>query len=250
MQVLMILTVPAVLGVGIELLCKLLPLPPLWAPAGITVMSLAIYSLPFKQSPSPDTSKSTYNTISVSGMTGRYEETCGSVHTYQVAGAGFSRTIEYGDFRRTTFGLRGYAGTDKNNTQFSIRAINPYTQIDTRWVGFGVGINVGDFIFDGDPVEEHVYPQVGLRLGPYDKFFAEGRFADHFPGTFPAPLLKLGIGFGLQNGGAIRLGLSDAGFYFSPYLLTRSGLAIEPFAAYGDEKTHQIGMTLHFRFGR
>jgi hypothetical protein len=62
--------------------------------------------------------------------------------------------------------------------------------------------------------------------------------------------MKIGVRVSQKNGGAIRLGLSDAGFYFLPSPLTRSGLVIEPFAAYGDKQTHQTGMTLHHRFGK
>ncbi len=222
-----------------------------WVYCGMAALSPALLIIMPQAQVPQDTVKSDYATFSIGGMTGQYEESCGPTHSYNVGGIGIVGTHHYSQHQKLTYGLRGYFGTDKENAEngrkFSLRVVNPYLQYDTRYVGIGIGGHAGDLIFGGAD-DEHLYPGALLRLGPYNKFFVEGKLANHFPGSFPAPLLKLGIGIGLQNEGSIRLGISDAGFYVNPYLTTQSGLVIDPFLGFGNGQNHQFGLTFHYRF--
>jgi phosphatidylglycerol:prolipoprotein diacylglycerol transferase len=257
--VLKLFALPILAGAGFELMQRLDQFRLRWAMAGVVVASPILFGGKLENATPPDTAKSNYTTISAGAMRGRYqEENCNRItnHTYGVGGGGISHTQRFGEFNKLTYGIRGYLGTDEGDNSFSIRGINPYVQYDIRWVGFGLGGHAGDLIFDGDP--ENLYPQASLRIGPYDKFFVEGRLADHFPGSWPDPLIKLGIGFGLKNEGSLRLGISSAGgngtdLYVNPYIPLNGRFVIDPFLAYGSksgQESYQLGLTLHYRFHR
>ncbi|GAI97967.1 unnamed protein product [marine sediment metagenome] len=180
-------------------------------------------------------------------MQGGYHETCGPDHTYNIGGVGVSQTHKYGEFQKLNYGIRGYIGQDWNGGKVTVYGVNPYIKYDFRLIGIGGGGHLGNLIFDGD--ELNLFPQLDLRLGPYDIFFVEAQLADHFPGSWPATVFKLGIGTGfeLKDGTSLRFGISDAGFYLNPYIPIENGLVVDPFFSYGDKSTYQIGLRLHYR---
>ncbi len=246
---LIIITLPAFIGIVIQLVRSFAkPLIP-WAKITALAVSIVFISSSFDTDNPTDEKKTRYYNISLAGMMGKYEETCGPVHSYSVGGVGISRTDRFGQFDKLEYGVRGYIGNDTNGGSNKILGINPYVQRDFHWIGLGLGINLGDLYVDGDYLEHGSFLQAGLRIGRLDKFFIEGKLADHFPGPFPAPLIKLGIGFGLKNEGSLRLGISDAGWYVHPDLPIGNNWVISPFLALGDENTLQVALVLRFKFG-
>jgi prolipoprotein diacylglyceryltransferase len=242
---LIIITLPAFTGIMIQLVRRfakrLIP----WATITALAISVVFICSSFDTDNPADETKTSYYSVSFAGMTGKYEETCGPVHSYSVAGVGISRTDRSGQFDRLEYGVRGYIGNDTNGGSYRIRGINPYVQRDFREIGLGFGINLGGLYLDGE--DYSLFPQAGLRIGRLDKFFIEGKFADHFPGPFPAPIIKLGIGFGLKNEGSLRLGISDAGWYVQPDLPISNNWIISPFLAAGSENFFQFGLTLRHK---
>lgn len=249
MITLMIIALPAFSGVVIQLFRCFAKSYLRWAAITTIIASMIFIGSSFDTEAPADTSETSYNNISIAGMFGQYPETCGPTHNYSVGGVGISHTKRVGLFKKYEIGIRGYIGEDRNGGSNRILGVNPYFQADYHWIGLGFGVHAGNLFFDGEYLGGSFFPQVAVRLGPWDKFFIEGRLADHFPGSWPAPLLKFGIGFGLKNEGSLRLGISDAGWYISPYLPIKDRLIINPFIAIGDEETFQIGLTLRFRLG-
>lgn len=211
----------------------------------IILVSILFISSGTDTQPPPEDRKPGYYSFSLSGMMGEYVETCGPTHDYGVLGSGVSYIKELRKDTKLEFGARGYFGTDTNWGSYQILGINPYIQADFHIIGFGIGGHFGDLYFDGDPLR--AFPQASLRIGSYDKFFIAARLGDHFPGGFPAPIIKFEFGFGLKNEGSLRFGISDAGFYLNPHIPLRKGIVISPFIAYGDEETYQLGLALRFR---
>jgi len=248
MITLMILALPAFIGLTIQISRCLSKKYLRWAEITILVTSILFINTNFDTSTPNNESKTGSFNLSLAGMLGEYVETCGGSHYYEVLGAGISHTRELSQFNRLKLGIRGYLGSDRNRGSYHILGINPYLQTDLHWIGFGIGGHFGELYFDGEPANSFL--QASVRIGPYDKFFVEARFGDHYPGSIPAPALKLGIGFGFKNGGSFRLGISDAGYYINPHIPLKSGAAISPFIAFGDENTYQFGLTLKFRLGK
>jgi hypothetical protein len=246
MATLIFITLPAFMGVIVQLVRSFAKNIFSWATITGIAASIIFIASSFDSKNPPDSSESSYYCISLAGMVGEYEETCGPVHSYYVGGLGISRTVKFNQFKKLEYGLRVYAGYDENDGSYHIQGINPYLQADYQWIGYGIGLHAGDLFFDGSPANS--LWQASLRIGPYDKFFIEGRLADHFPGPFPSPVIKLGIGFGLKNDGSLRFGISDAGWYVHPYLPI-GNLVISPFLAVGDKNTSQFGLTVRYKFG-
>ena len=205
----------------------------------------------------PDSLTGDVDQFSVGVMQGRYVETCGPPRNYRVTGFGYSRTNVYDKYSRFTYGIRGYAGTDKvdkvrdprrDDDELKIRGFNPYMLWDLHYLGIGFGMNFGNLVFDGDPEEKAI--QAHLRLEQYNRFFLDYRIADHYPGFSPAPFLKLGLGFSNRKGSTTRIGISDAGFYAEYYGPINPKVYIHPFLAFGEDETYQFNMTLHYLISR
>lgn len=206
----------------------------------------------------PDSLTGDVDQFSVGVMQGRYVETCGPPRNYRVTGFGYSRTNVYDKYSRFTYGIRGYAGTDKVaegeedlsyvNREIKIRGFNPYVLWDLHYLGIGFGVHSGKLASDGESLSGGA--QAHLRLGPYDGFFIDTRIGDHYPGPSPAPFLKMGFGISNQRGSTTRIGISDAGYYVEYYGPINRNVYFHPFFAIGDEETYQLNMTLHYLISR
>ena len=198
----------------------------------------------------PDSLTMDAHQFTISGMNGRYEESCGGVNKYNVVGIGYSRTEKFSGFNRFTYGARGYLGSDQavsgsGGFSKSIRGINPFILYDRRWIGIGAGFHAGQLVFDNDRTE--AFPQFSLRLGPYDRFFIESKVGDHYPGPSPGGFFKLGIGFSNQKGSTFRVGVADPGIYASLYRPITDNLYLHSFvAAWEVEKFYQLNLGLHY----
>ena len=193
---------------------------------------------------------SSYITIGVGGMTGKYQETCGPVHTYDVAGGSVAYTRQLSKYNSYTLKLRGYVGEDKNDGKLPIRAINPFAEWNSRWIGVGAGAHVGDLVLDGELLNTKLMFAGKLRFGQLRHVFLNARVGDHDPGSFPSGFIKLGLGFGFgdKSGSNVQIGISDAGYYINPYIvLPDQRVILSPYLS-GAKETYQVGLNLVVRF--
>ncbi len=207
---------------------------------------------------------------------------------YTVAGAGYSFTKDDPSRQVTTrFGANIVAGgynqlrqSDNFERKRTLVDINPYVKYDTKWVGIGAGLHLGNMVFTtGDrrkkydsnppmPREGNFYtflmPQLDLRIGVKRFFFGDFHLADQFPASVPGLAFQAGIGsgFGLKNGLNLRAGLSflePTSFYLSGYFPIADQIVIEPLFLFtgSDERTNyavklpenQFSLGISYRFG-
>ena len=242
---------------------------------------------------------SSYVTVSLSGMRGQYPEgtpglhhtgECGPqhLHRYKIGGGGVAYTLIRRNRRRFAVGLRGFGGTESwddykvsgssgpvpgSGGSHTIWGVNPYVGFDSRWVGFSVGANFGDLFNEGhrealsgrtfDENSDRFAPraQLSARLGPKDVVFWEMKINDHFPGSYPKPEMQFGIGIGLPHEGALRVGVSDVGWYLNPEIGVQGGLIFSPFASYmghdqvkdgvvvAEKDRYLFGLSVRYSFG-
>jgi hypothetical protein len=194
-----------------------------------------------------------YVTIGAGGTGGSYVESCGPARRYGVGGVSAAYTESLGP--STSYTVRGqvFAGADEARTtegyspdRQEIAGASLHAQYDWRYVGLGAGVAAGGLVLDGEA--QSLLPSAMLRVGRLDGFFAEARLFNAEPTPVPAPGLLVGIGAAMDDrGSTLRAGVSASGFYGSMTVVTRGGTEIEPFAAYGDAETHQIGLMLRQR---
>lgn len=207
---------------------------------------------------------------------------------YTVAGAGYSYTKDDPARQITTrFGANIVAGgyrqirqSDNFESNRTIVDINPYAKYDTKWVGIGAGLHLGNLVYTtGDRRKKYdeyppmpsegnfhtfVMPQFDLRIGVKRFFFADFHLADQFPASVPGLAFQTGIGsgFGLRNGLNLRTGLSflePSSFYISGYLPVADQIVIEPlflWTAKGERSWYtvklpenQFSLGISYRFG-
>ncbi len=234
----------------------------------------------------------TYKSVSLGGATGKLtnyhrayrDEGCGSVasyeyfdHDYQLVGLGYSSTTLYSaPYRKITLGVNAYFGDHTQIIQSTgkqesrrLFGMNPYALNDREWWGIGAGLHLGtlSYITENHTEETMVdplsgrktmrfYPQIYLRLGPEKLFFADYRFASHFPSALPGYRQQLGIGtgFGVAEGPLLRFGTTFMHYYLSGSVPIRNRLVLLPFIAWGTEpefsgeRQWQWSMGLSYRF--
>ena len=291
LTVLYIIIFPGILGVCWQIY-KALTIPFLrWLPLALVAGCIILMGQTLKNNETDD-SKSSFHTLSFGGMFGKYEYESGEIvgyyypescaeevveperyepeykyytyeQKYKVGGLSYSYNHIDGKYRKGRFGLRLYAGNnecfiqnfDAKISDQIILGINPYYHYDWRWVGLGGGFHLGTLPSVNN--KWTIFPQFDLRFGPCDIVFSEISVADHFPGSFPAPLIKIGIGtgLGLTNGTALRFGTThSAGNYISASIPVKNKLVIEPFYGFGStnyfsgEVGSQFSLKLNYRF--
>lgn len=207
---------------------------------------------------------------------------------YTVAGAGYVYTKDDPAKQVTTrFGASLVAGgysqlrqSDNFESKMTVLDINPFAKYDTRWIGIGAGLHIGNLAyttgereksFDYNPPKPLkgnfntiIMPQFNLRLGVKRFFFADFHLADQFPASVPGLAFQAGIGtgFGLRNDFNLRAGLSfleRSSFYLSGYFPIEDHLVIEPlflWTAKGERTLYtiklpenQFALGISYRFG-
>jgi phosphatidylglycerol:prolipoprotein diacylglycerol transferase len=202
--------------------------------------------------PPPESSyPRSYVTVGGSGMGGSYQEGCGGMHDYRAFGFSVGYTKATAPEMSYSVRAQVFGGEDTERGELRrmpIRGVTLKGSLDTKYLGVTLGGAFGDFLdFDADP--QHAFLVAGLRVG--SKVFLEGRLADHEPTAFPGPVLQVGIGGRINKSGSLlRLGLSDTGLYLTANIVAGSGFEVEPFLSYGDERTHNYGLTVRKRFGK
>lgn len=188
-----------------------------------------------------------YTTFGAAASTGSYVESCGGAHRATVMGGSVTRTLPVGTDSWTDLRVYGFGGTDRDDhARVGIGGVGGSVAVDTRWVGAGIGLLAGNLVVDGLP--EPVFPTAHLRLGRLDRFYLEGRLAEHEPVGIPLPGITVGAGFGVGDGGRLGAGVSMAGFYLTG-LIPAERWGFEPFAAWGSTENWQFGLAVGARTG-
>ena len=263
---------PAVFFVGLEVFRAFGTLRYKWIYACSIILPLLLMSQTLPQI-QPDTAQSkkytSYRTIGGGLATGNYTDAkyvntgsgCQDINDYMyftqkyvMGGGGYSFTKFTPDSKKiVNYGGNVYFGNYSQTRQYdsleitkSLFGINPFIKYDSRWIGIGGGLHIGNLAYTtGDsekelteiPEKSHfttpVFPQVYLRVGPSDKFFAELNIADHFPVSIPG--LSFMAGFGgsplPDKDFKFRIGttfLDHGPYYFSAYLPFQDKIVIEP----------------------
>ena len=231
----------------------------------LVFVSLILMSQTYPEQATSDSSKISYNTISVGGLFGKQDlsmvmEDCngndisGTVykHRYQLAALGLSRTIQTGIAKSFTFGLNAYTGIhdeyatgaiESDRPELRSYGFNPFVQLDLPYFALGAGAHLGDmsFIYAQPQVTSvkrySFYPQAYMRFGDLNRFFGEVSFARQFPGSFPGSVFSANIGFGMRKGiankGVFRIGTSTAtGLFLSPTIPMGSHFVMEPYVGF------------------
>ena len=204
---------------------------------------------------------------------------------YVAGGGGYSITKLFEDKNKVlTYGGNAYFGNysqtreyDSLKTTKFLFGLNPYIKYDTRWIGVGGGLHLGNLAYTlGDSEEEldeipekryfttPVFPQFYLRLGPSDIVFAELHIADQFPVSVPGLAFIAGIGCSPFHNKdyKFRIGTTflDQGPYFvSAYLPYKDRIVIEPLFLWtgndwstmspADLPEMQFSLGVSYRFG-
>ncbi len=121
--------------------------------------------------------------------------------------------------------------------------ISPYINYDRKWIGIGGGLHFGNISYvienrgeSGYGIPESgskstpVYPRLYVRIGQENIFFADYRFANHFPSALPGFRHQLGIGtgFGSESGVQARFGTTFLHYYLAGHYPVKNKFVLEP----------------------
>jgi prolipoprotein diacylglyceryltransferase len=251
-----------------QLTLMLLAIPPLLLACGawirrsalVPAPGLAAMALVLQVSPEPILQAGdSYVTLGAGAMTGRYEDTCGGVYDNRSFGGTLGYTRVTGP--DAALGIHGQAfsgseGRVQDANQPGDQRRDPRYgagirgQLDRRGYGIGVGMLAGQ-LTAGEYAEREVVPTGRLRVGTLSGLHFDGRIMDHEPAPLPAPVIQLGVGYGIgETGSAIRAGVSDAGLFGGGRLVTAGGFELEPFFGYAGPDTYQFSLALRQRIGQ
>lgn len=211
----------------------------------------------------------TYHTIGVGYATGNYTDNrtnytgrgCDMISNteyfsqrYNALGGGYSFTREDpNSLAITKYGVNILFGSyeqirqsDNLKNKYSLWEINPYIKYDTRWIGIGGGLHLGNLYYTAGDLRREttgiptkgffstpIFPQFNFRLGIQKIFFFDFHIADQFPASSPGMAFQTGVGtgFGLSNGFNLRTGFSfleEQGYYVSAYIPIDNLIVLEP----------------------
>jgi phosphatidylglycerol:prolipoprotein diacylglycerol transferase len=199
------------------------------------------------------------------GQVARYDEHegyCGPAYSVNYYDHNYGMTtLNYQYTKQSGFTSQTYGGTlfggitteteinKQGTTKHFTLGIHPYINYDSRWVGFGFGIGIGNLNYiPTAPFDERsintgmktfpVLPSARLRVGPYDIIDLEYKFLDDFPTQFPVVThqISLGSGFGMENGSGLRIGVAppEANFFISANLLINNKFMLQAKYMYTD----------------
>ncbi|PRY12793.1 phosphatidylglycerol:prolipoprotein diacylglycerol transferase [Pontibacter ummariensis] len=269
-----------------------------WLTAGILVIPVFLMSQAFPNLNQDSVEVKSYQTVKIGYGSGDYYNShdigygsgCDRVSNtsyfqqeYEIGGAGYAITKQK-EKEALTYGINAYAGkhTETDITQagagispsesITLAGVNPFVQYDTRWLGLGAGLHVGNLFYTTEDLEEDgtgipesggkkplVYPQAHVRIGPTHIFFIDFRLAEHFPSAMPGLRYQGGIGsgFGLKNGTFVKVGSTGTGTFVTGNLVIDNRFVLEPLYLWDppltiypdlEYKRRQFSVGLHYRF--
>lgn len=205
-----------------------------------------------------------------------HEGECGTVYTeddyqhlYRIGGAGFSKTRNIGK-SATTMGANVFGGINNENKLSGgwekndfLWGVNPYFRYDLRWIGLGLGAQVGNIrwvpsgpinktTFDRGTRFSPILPEVLVRVGRRDIVDIQYNYGFNYPSSFPVNLheLSIGSGFGFETNYHLNAGLGVSHDYAFPFisaeaLLNKSiGLSAKYYFPGADFYSYETGATL------
>ena len=300
---------PAVFLVGLDIFRSFASLRFKWVYAFALLLPPVLMSQTLPQSQigqARDKKYNHYHTVGSGFATGSYTDErttqtgsgCDAVlntqyfsHKYKTGGAGYTFSKETPDKSETiTYGISVNLGRyrQKNQTlnQETSRFLfdaNPFIKYDTRWIGIGGGLHLGNLVYTtGDTHRETtdvpengfirtpIFPQFYFRVGVKKFFYGDFHLADQFPVSAPGMVFQAGFGsgFGLNNGMNLRFGANygsnlhpifSSDLFVSAYLPFGNGLIMEPLFQWTlngvkngypvDLPDKQFSIGLSYRFG-
>jgi prolipoprotein diacylglyceryltransferase len=147
-------------------------------------------------------------------------------HVFRLAGMGYSK-IKIEDRLTTTVGVNLFGGINRENNltafrekSFFLFGIDPFIKYDWNWIGFGLGLEIGnvrwipskaldDLSFKNGTKMSPVMPGVSVRLGRRDILDAKYNYGLGFPTSVPVleHEVSVGSGFGLKPDYSLRYGI-------------------------------------------
>jgi len=220
-----------------------------------------------------------------------HEGECGTIyshedyqHIYRIGGAGFSKTMN-DEKSVTTLGINVFGGMNDESSLSWVRerndflwGINPYVRYDLRWIGLGVGAQVGNIrwvpagpsnktTFDRGTRFSPVMPEVLVRVGRRDIFDLQYNYGFNYPSSFPVNMheLSMGSGFGIETNYHLNAGIGMTNNFSAPFISAEAllnkniGLSVkfyfpgEDFYQYDTGTTMprkgRLSFNLNYRFG-
>ena len=233
----------------------------------LILVSFIMMSQTYPEQAASDSTKISYNTISIGGLLGSQNLSVAPISStdcdgnstyipgkeyenkYKIAAIGFSRTIQTAEAKSFTFGLNAYTGVHdeyvtggltSDRPELHTYGFNPFIQSDSRLFGFGAGFHMGDMSYI--PSDQEVtsikrysfYPQVYMRIGHLKYVFGEINLARNFPSSFPGTFFQTSLGFGVNrknvNSGVFRIGTSSStGIFLSSTIPIGNNFVMEPY---------------------
>jgi prolipoprotein diacylglyceryltransferase len=196
---------------------------------------------------------------------------------YQMAGAGYSQ-VTIKNNKMQTYGINVSGGNIKSTNLSSnesqsefIYAINPYAKWDGKWIGAGLGLQVGklrvnkDETIDAVNIEDalknySILPEFYLRIGPKKYFDIDYNYGSLMPSAFPTLYSRssIGSGFGLSQDYSLRYGRIwnlETNYIAAEALITDQwGVNImyvfkENYPFQTEDASGKLVLSLNYRFG-
>lgn len=170
-----------------------------------------------------------------------------------VAGGSLYHTKRASPDRASTIRLRGFAGSERstsrgtvaNGESTTLGGLGTSATLDFRWVGVTAGVGAGRFT--GDTTHSAIVGTGGVRIGRLDGLHAFGGINDLEPLGHSENAMRVGVGYGLPNGAAVRAGVwrGEAAFVGGTFRV--GGFELEPHLALGDDYDVRLGISRRFR---
>ncbi|UKM64038.2 prolipoprotein diacylglyceryl transferase [Flavobacteriaceae bacterium GSB9] len=265
----------------------------------IAVLLLAPFYVLAQTIPNQTSKIKQYNRIDIGSSLGNFinevkfnpqetQNACGTSNTsystahfkqvYQIAGAGYSQVTIEGN-KTKTLGINLSGGnikstileTNDSQSEF-IFAVNPYMKWDGKWIGGGLGLQLGKLHINKDetidigdvedgPKDYYIRPEFYLRFGQRKYLDVDYNYGFMMPSAYPTLYSRSSIGsaLGLSQDYSFRYGHIwnlDSDFVSAEALLTdQLGVNLmyvfkeNNFSSLDDEASGKFVFSLNYRFG-
>jgi phosphatidylglycerol:prolipoprotein diacylglycerol transferase len=249
-----------------------------WAYSLLLVLPVTLVGLSFSNFQSDSTDVKKTLSVGVGFSSGKFDNNvqtlqnnsdCGPYYEptyfrqkYSLFGAQVSMKNEYLQKKTSVeLGLRMYAGNHSESVlqpaigaedSYKVFGLNPHIYVDSKWVGAGAGVHVGDlsYAYNNTKTDSKLtgreltnfVPMFQFRFGPKRIVFAEYRYADWFPSALPGyrHQYSIGTGFGSDDGFIFRIGSSNYGMLFSSEIPFKNGLTLSPLLHFSESQTSNL----------
>ena len=192
--------------------------------------------------------------------------------TFYQGGLDFSYNKWKNKYKKLKVGARLFFGSEsgsiyEDHPSGILIGLSPYIGLDWKWFGFTGGFSVGQMKLpigmgsihqhSGEVISKnyknfYIWPNIDLRVGPYDIAYLELGIPSLFPSTYDLFHIGLGSGLGKTNGTKLAIGMFDNGFYLQFKYPVKNTIFVE--ALYGDnflsgiksERVVSIGASYRF----